>query len=84
MTPVQRHAIHACAQALQSIKAGSDHTGRWLDESGTECEEDDPNARWEEFTDEEQAQWLDTVASDAERALTELQAAFPRIAKVAS
>lgn len=58
---------------LESIRDGSDHTGRWLDADGTECEEDDEGARWEEFSEEEQAAWLESVAAEAAQALQTLE-----------
>ncbi|MEY5098694.1 MAG: hypothetical protein RJA36_1413 [Pseudomonadota bacterium] len=61
-------------QALQEIADGSDHTGRWLDADGSECEEGDEGARWEEFTAEEQSAWLDSVAEIARRAIAEHKA----------
>jgi hypothetical protein len=68
-TPEKVTALADLRSLLESLHGGSEATGRWLDADGTECEEDDEGATWEEYTEEEQRQWLDTVAEDAKRAL---------------
>ena len=40
--------------------------GRWLDSTGTECEEDTPDAEWTTYDLREQCEWLETLASQAE------------------
>lgn len=64
--------ISKAMMAFATIRNGSDHDGRWLDASGTECEESDPGARWEEFTAEEQGSWLASAALEAQIGLTHL------------
>jgi hypothetical protein len=59
--------------ALETILAGSDHTGRWLDPDGSECDEGDPGARWEEFDLLEQQAWLESVADTARVVLAKVK-----------
>lgn len=61
--------VKALLTALQTIHDGSSHTGLWRDPDGTECDEDDPGASWEEFTQEEQSSWLYSVSETAKDAL---------------
>ena len=60
-------ALPLLIAALTEILAGSDHTGIYRDEMGDECDEDE--GTFEEFTDEEQGVWLETVADTARAAL---------------
>lgn len=62
-------ALLAAVQTLDTLRAGSDHTGRWLDESGAECAPDVENARWAPFTDEEQSSWIASVAEQTKNTL---------------
>lgn len=62
-------AFAAMLTALKEIQPGSADHGRWLDSTGDECEEDDEGAEWYEYTDEEQRDWLDTVAATAQAAI---------------
>lgn len=75
MTPAEIETLKARAaryeQALRAIAAGSGPTGRWLDALGQETTEDNPEATWEEYTEEENASWLETVTRLAEEALAE-------------
>ena len=57
------------AAALRSIVEGSRNSGRYLDASGTECEAEDTDARWEPYTAEENSDWLSSVVGIAEGAL---------------
>lgn len=69
--------IAALEDILQAIAIGSRPRGRWLDMFDTAIDgynsEDvappDPNAYWEEYSEEEQRAWLDTVADLCETAL---------------
>ena len=77
-TPALRAEIEALQirvaryeQALRTIAAGSGPTVRWLDANGHETAEDDPEAIWEEYTEEENASWLETVTRLAEEALAD-------------
>jgi len=70
--PEQQKVIDTVLQKLRTILRGSNHDGRWLDEHGTECDEDDPGAEWHPFTEEEQGQWLETVCDEARAALQEI------------
>lgn len=66
-------ALLRAITTLKQIRDGSQNDGRWLDASGSECDEDDPGAKWTEFTQEEQAIWLSSVAQDADEALTAIR-----------
>lgn len=66
-------ALLRAITTLKEIRNGSRNDGRWLDDSGSECDEDDPGAKWTEFTQEEQAMWLSTVADDADATLTAIR-----------
>jgi len=57
--------LEGLQQRLEQIKDGSGAAGRWLDAGGTECEQGDAGARWEPYTEDEQSQWLASVASEA-------------------
>ncbi|MEC4339598.1 hypothetical protein VPH13_12820 [Stenotrophomonas pavanii] len=57
------------AEALREIIKGSEDTGRWLDESGDECGEDDDGAEWHEYNKEEQNNWLGSCLDMARSAL---------------
>lgn len=76
MTEAQTAAVKAAMTTFQQIIAGSCHTGIWRDETGTECEEGDDLATFEEFTLEEQNTQLETVTEQAEAALEILSKAF--------
>lgn len=70
--PRQQEVLEELGSVLRTIRDGSDHDGRWLDSSGTECDEDDPEAQWYPFDEEEQGAWLDTVAQQAAAGLQAL------------
>lgn len=57
------------AEALREIIKGSEDTGRWLDERGDECGEDDDGAKWHEYSQEEQNSWLGSCLDMARGAL---------------
>lgn len=65
---------------LDSIWRGSGNAGRWLDANGHECDEEDAGATWEPYSQEEQGDWLESVASQARQALDLL--ASPEISAV--
>lgn len=57
----QQTAIKAMLAKFQAIGDGCENSeGRWLDEQGSECAEDEEGARFEEFTASEQVAWLET------------------------
>ncbi len=60
--------------ALNEIIEGCSVDGRWLDASGTECDEDAEGATWMQYTGEEQDQWILSVADIARRAVAKLEA----------
>lgn len=66
-------ALLRAIATLKQIRDGSQNDGRWLDDSGAECDESDPGAKWTEFTQEEQALWLSSVAEDADDTLTAIR-----------
>ena len=59
MTPAEFETLRVRAaryeHALLTIAAGSGPIGRWLDAHGRETTEDDPEATWEAYTEEENA-----------------------------
>lgn len=63
------------ASALREIESGSAVAGRWLDATGTECEAQADGAVWHEYTQEEQAEWIETCAAMARHALADYSAA---------
>lgn len=75
MTPAEIETLRVRAaryeQALRVIAAGSGPTGRWLNALGHETTEDDPEASWEDYTEAENQDWLETVTRLAEEALAE-------------
>lgn len=71
-----RKQLESADASLKTIEEGSAVSGRYLDASGAECEEDDEGAIWHEYSREEQDAWLDTVAVHAAAARQALQSAF--------
>lgn len=57
------------ADALRTIITGSEVTGRWLDSRGHECSEEDEDAEWHEYDEEEQASWRSSCVAIAKSAL---------------
>ncbi len=71
------HANAAMLAALEKILEGSTVDGRWLDESGNECEETAPGARYEQYNGEEQDAWIASVADLARDGIAKGKAASP-------
>ena len=69
-----REAKATAIAELKSILEGSEATGRWLDDTGSECAEEDEGAIWHEYTEEEQNAWLSSVADNARSLLAKLEA----------
>lgn len=55
--------------ALRAIRDAGSSTGRWLDSSGAECAKDEPGARWQPYSAEEQADLLAALVSLATNTL---------------
>lgn len=76
LSPAEDRAAIMLA-ALESMVAGSEATGRWLDARGHECSEDEEGATWEEYTEEEQNAWLASVAGIARDAIARVRGRIP-------
>ncbi len=76
LNPLATRALVIAMTALRDIAQGCDHDGRWLDRDETECEETDEGAKWEPFTEEEQANWLVSVCGTCEHAAKNLRKAL--------
>lgn len=64
--------LKVAEDALQKILEGSEVTGRWLDSTGSQCDEDDEGAEWHPYDEEEQDNWIASVADMAREALAQI------------
>jgi hypothetical protein len=70
-------ALIEAVEALVRIAEGSSASGRWLNKLGNECSEEDEGATWEEYTKEEQDDWLEAITRMAHEALAKLNDESP-------